>query len=430
MASILPVLASLAGAAGRGIAEGRVRSDERKQKQRQLDLAEAAAKWARDRQAQQDQQAREAHALQVLQALAPGSRIMPGSAPAPRPAPPPTPVPGQGAFAPNAAQGSMFDLAKPKPLADIGGAMQPGVPGDDPSRYVQGDGYYADTEALDPRIERQQRERLQAQRALRGAFPDMVPNEDVPGIDWGGQYDNLLSATTARTTAEQAAKDRAAALLASIQGRDLAHSDRMAMLDFQRQKEQYDRDHPKQPPASASDRMLVQRQTKMMSALAENNKLLARMKAVEDQVKNNPSAFGLRNTAVGKYIAAPFGTGELYEQRINPAGQQAHIGARAALSGLSAEKIHQMSGAAVSLSEWERLKGSIPQGTEDARVIMEKLAQMRRAIEAENDAIRTTYGIDDAAPEAPAPTAASAAPNGTATTPLYQQFLQSKGRRP
>jgi len=67
---------------------------------------------------------------------------------------------------------------------------------------------------------------------------------------------------------------------------------------------------------------------------------------------------------------------------------------RAALTELAATKVHDLSGAAVSASEFVRLKPFLPQPTDDANTIKTKLAGMKAEIQDIMNATNSIYSED------------------------------------
>jgi hypothetical protein len=73
--------------------------------------------------------------------------------------------------------------------------------------------------------------------------------------------------------------------------------------------------------------------------------------------------------------------------RIDPRG----VDARAEIADIGSLKIHDRSGAAVTLSEAPRLMPFIPLGTDDAATVKKKLGRLRVEIKNESDALASTY---------------------------------------
>ena len=90
-------------------------------------------------------------------------------------------------------------------------------------------------------------------------------------------------------------------------------------------------------------------------------------------VEKHPYAFGAWNVV-----------GDAAAQRLNPSG----IEARAMVADIAGQKIHDRSGAAVTIGESERLKPYVPNATDTADTVKRKLklfkteyAQMQRELQ-------------------------------------------------
>jgi hypothetical protein len=67
------------------------------------------------------------------------------------------------------------------------------------------------------------------------------------------------------------------------------------------------------------------------------------------------------------------------------------VDARAEVADIGSLKIHDRSGAAVTISESPRLMPFIPQATDDAVTVQKKLARLRTELHNESQALQTTY---------------------------------------
>jgi len=103
------------------------------------------------------------------------------------------------------------------------------------------------------------------------------------------------------------------------------------------------------------------------TAITQNQVLLNKITRAEDLVTENPNATGLMKGALP--------TGAV--NRMDKAG----IATRAAITELAASKIHDLSGAAVSVSEFARLKPFLPQPSDNAEILQTKLAGMKKEIQ-------------------------------------------------
>ena len=101
----------------------------------------------------------------------------------------------------------------------------------------------------------------------------------------------------------------------------------------------------------------------VVQQMAQNEVSLAQVRRGMQLVKDNPDAFGLKNYA-----------GDAVVQRLDPAG----VEARAIVGNIAGQKIHDRSGAAVTVGEMQRLKPYIPNVTDDPDAIQEKLRLFER----------------------------------------------------
>lgn len=101
----------------------------------------------------------------------------------------------------------------------------------------------------------------------------------------------------------------------------------------------------------------------VIQQMAQNEVSLAQVRRGKELVKANPDAFGLKNFA-----------GDTIMQRLNPEG----VTARAIVGNIAGQKIHDRSGAAVTVGEMQRLKPYIPNVTDDPETIVKKLDLFER----------------------------------------------------
>lgn len=97
--------------------------------------------------------------------------------------------------------------------------------------------------------------------------------------------------------------------------------------------------------------------------MVENRAALSKIDRAVQLVGQNPGAFGAQN-----YL------GDTVQQRMNPQG----VEARALVADIGSLKIHDRSGAAVTVGEIARLKPFVPNATDTPQVIAKKLAQFRQ----------------------------------------------------
>lgn len=111
----------------------------------------------------------------------------------------------------------------------------------------------------------------------------------------------------------------------------------------------------------------------------DNATAVAKIDAAIAELKKHPKAVGLVR-AVGEGV----------NQRIDPDG----IGARAAVSDIGSQKIHDRSGANVTASESPRLKPFIPTVTDGSPAAIKKLERMKQEYLSNNAQIEAQYGTE------------------------------------
>lgn len=134
------------------------------------------------------------------------------------------------------------------------------------------------------------------------------------------------------------------------------------------------------------------------TAFLSNQKQL---KTIDDAISNidaNPGALGLK-----AYLP------DAILNRVGGKTMKDGVEARAGVSDVGSLVIHDRTGAAMSASEWQRLKGFIPKDTDPADVARKKLLRMRQIIGEETQAMQDFYtpeqgyrGLPDAQPKPPA----------------------------
>jgi hypothetical protein len=115
--------------------------------------------------------------------------------------------------------------------------------------------------------------------------------------------------------------------------------------------------------------------------IAENNVALGQIEAAIKLLEKNPGAVGLQNYA-----------GDAVMQRLDPAG----VETRAAIADIGSKKIHDRSGANVTISEAPRLKPFIPLATDTDKAAAIKLKRFREEYKAMNSALAGGASIADA----------------------------------
>jgi hypothetical protein len=111
----------------------------------------------------------------------------------------------------------------------------------------------------------------------------------------------------------------------------------------------------------------------------ENNVALGKIDAALASVGANPKAFGLTNLAPDMIV-----------QRLDPQGLEA----RARVGDIGSLKIHDRSGAAVSASEFPRLKPFIPQVTDSPEKVQKLLTLFKQEYELTQAEYLDAYGPD------------------------------------
>jgi hypothetical protein len=116
------------------------------------------------------------------------------------------------------------------------------------------------------------------------------------------------------------------------------------------------------------------------TAYAENN---AAMKAVDDAIakveKAGENTFGVKNYLPGAIT-----------QRIDPSG----IDARSAVSAIGSKKYHDISGAAVTISEAPRMAPFIPSSSDTKEKILQNLRNIKTQYEDTNNSLSSVYNED------------------------------------
>jgi hypothetical protein len=106
----------------------------------------------------------------------------------------------------------------------------------------------------------------------------------------------------------------------------------------------------------------------IVEKLAQNNVTLTQIDRAMQMVDQHPQAFGMANLA-----------GDAVRQRDIPLiGDPEGVDARAIVANIAGQKIHDRSGAAVTIGEMERLKPYIPNVTDNAETVKKKLTLFRQ----------------------------------------------------
>lgn len=118
----------------------------------------------------------------------------------------------------------------------------------------------------------------------------------------------------------------------------------------------------------------------------QNNVTLSSIDTAIKLAEANPNAFGLKNLAPDAII-----------QRTDPAG----VNVRAMVAGIGGQKYHDLSGAAISVSEASRLAPYIPNVKDDPRAVVIKLKNLRREIALMQQELQPGVSIYDVANRPP-----------------------------
>lgn len=139
--------------------------------------------------------------------------------------------------------------------------------------------------------------------------------------------------------------------------------------------------------------------TGVTSAYLTNQRQLRTIDDAIAQVSANPGAVGLKAAVPGTIL-----------NRVKSRTGAGGVNARAGVADVGSLEIRDRSGAAVTASEFPRLKPFIPAITDDAATVQKKLRRMRQIIEEENEAMAGFYTPDQGYMGLPSPTGAPAAP--------------------
>lgn len=119
----------------------------------------------------------------------------------------------------------------------------------------------------------------------------------------------------------------------------------------------------------------------VQQSIRENNVVLGKIDKAIEEVRRNPSAFGMQNLV-----------GDAAMQRFDPAG----VEARAIVADIGGQKIHDRSGAAVSVGEAERLKPYIPAATDKPETVAKKLKLFQAEYAAMQKELQGGASVSDA----------------------------------
>lgn len=115
---------------------------------------------------------------------------------------------------------------------------------------------------------------------------------------------------------------------------------------------------------------------KQFEAQVANNALINKIDNAIAEIDKKPESFGLQN-----YLP------DVVMQRYDPEG----VPSRGAASEIASQKRHDLSGAAVSIQEDEKLKPFLPSSTDEAPIAKQKLEALKKQILDINNERRKTY---------------------------------------
>lgn len=118
-------------------------------------------------------------------------------------------------------------------------------------------------------------------------------------------------------------------------------------------------------------------------AFLENQKQVRTIDDAIKEVEANPNSVGLKGYLPGAIL-----------DRMPTRGGAAGVDARAWIADVGSLEIRDRSGAAVTASEFPRLRPFIPSDKDDSQTVLKKLRRMQQIIAEENQAMSEFYGED------------------------------------
>jgi hypothetical protein len=175
---------------------------------------------------------------------------------------------------------------------------------------------------------------------------------------------------------------------------------------------------PADPAVSSNTKNLKPVPTGAKAGYVGNSQALKNIDRAIKAATDNPEAFGVEN-----YMPLQI------RDRLPGKGSNGGVSARAIVAQISSQKIHDLSGAAVTATEFPRLRPFIPLATDRADVVIQKLENMRLEYQSILEQTEAAYGPDSGyrpinssdAPAAPpqkrlSPQEAAKLPKGTRFT--------------
>ena len=186
----------------------------------------------------------------------------------------------------------------------------------------------------------------------------------IPGSpEITNMYDANLAKSQYLTPLQQSAESRAV----SAEGRAIDAAERA------RRKEEADAADKLIKEEAAKYRPIPEKQ---FEAQVANNALINKIDNAIAEIDKRPESFGLQN-----YLP------DAIMQRYDPEG----VSAKGAVSEIASQKRHDLSGAAVSIQEDEKLKPFLPSSTDDSIVARQKLEALKKQVLDINNERRKTY---------------------------------------
>lgn len=171
-------------------------------------------------------------------------------------------------------------------------------------------------------------------------------------------------------------------------------------------------------PSAGSERVTASTRAQ----LADNAVQLDLVRQARDAVRRRPESVGAK---FGSGTLPMMGqAGEMINQRIDPDG----VPVRALIAQISARKIKDMSGAAVTISEFPRLAAFVPLVWDTPEKIEANLAQLEREIQVVMQALEQGVTLAELMQGGGAPSGANV-PRGTPATPPPDFEAWRAGRR-
>lgn len=138
-------------------------------------------------------------------------------------------------------------------------------------------------------------------------------------------------------------------------------------------------------------------------SIIDNQQSLGKIDRAIESITSNPKALGLQYAIPGA---------ETVGQYIDSEG----VPTRAAVADVGSLVLHDRSGAAVTVSEFPRLKPFIPTASDDPKAAVAKLRQLRKAMAEEADLLSQTYSKEQGFKESPVLKSAGNKPAAPAKT--------------